>query len=61
MRMLGLIFFTVTPWAVTSAGRRACAAETRFCVSTFDMSWSTPTLKFTSSCMRPSLVLSDFM
>ncbi len=61
MRMLGLCFFTVTPWAITSCGRRAWADETRFCVSTFAVSWSTPTWKFTLSSMRPSLVLDDCM
>ena len=61
MRMLGLCFFTVTPCALTSWGRRACAEETRFWVSTLAVSWSTPTSKFTSSCMRPSLVFDDFM
>jgi hypothetical protein len=30
-------------------------------VSTFAMSWLVPTLKFTSSCMRPSEVFDDFM
>jgi len=59
--MLGLCFLTVTPCAMTSAGRRACAAVTRFCASTFAMSWSIPTWKLTSSSMRPSLVFDDFM
>ncbi len=59
--MLGLCFLTVTPCCVTSTGSRACAAETRFCVSTLAMSWSVPTSKLTSSCMRPSLVFDDFM
>ena len=59
--MLGLIFLTVTPCAMTSCGRRAWAAETRFWVRTFAMSWLTPTVKLTSSCMRPSLVFDDFM
>jgi hypothetical protein len=59
--MLGLIFLTVTPCWTTSCGRRACAAETRFWVRTFALSWSTPTAKLTSSCMRPSLVFDDFM
>ena len=59
--MLGLCFLTVTPCCVASCGRRACAADTRFWVRTFAMSWSVPTSKLTSSCMRPSLVFDDFM
>ena len=59
--MLGLCFLTVTPCWMTSCGRRACAAETRFWVRTFAMSWSVPTSKLTSSSMRPSLVFDDFM
>ena len=59
--MLGLCFFTVTPCAFTSCGRRAWADVTRFWVSTLALSWSTPTRKLTSSCMRPSLVFDDFM
>ena len=61
IRMLGLCFFTVTPWAFASAGSRAWAAVTRFWVSTLALSWSTPTLKLTSRSMRPSLVLDDCM
>ena len=59
--LLGLIFLTVTPCWVTSWGRRDWAEDTRFWVRTFDMSWSTPTWKLTSSCMRPSEVFDDFM
>ncbi len=61
MRMLGLCFFTVTPCAFTSWGSRAWAEATRFWVRTLAVSWSTPTSKFTSSSMRPSLVLDDCM
>ncbi len=61
IRMLGLIFLTVTPCWMTSCGSRAWAADTRFWVRTLALSWSTPTWKFTSSCMRPSLVFDDFM
>ena len=61
IRMLGLCFLTVTPCWTTSCGSRAWADETRFCVSTLAVSWSTPTSKLTSSCMRPSLVFDDFM
>ena len=59
--MLGLCFFTVTPCAVTSWGRRAWAVVTRFWVRTLAVSWSTPTPKLTSSSMRPSLVFDDCM
>ena len=38
IRMLGLCFFTVTPWAFTSCGRRAWADVTRFWVSTLALS-----------------------
>ena len=61
IRMLGLIFLTVTPCWVTSWGRRDWAWETRFWASTLAMSRSMPTWNDTSSSMRPSLVLSDFM
>ncbi len=59
--MLGLIFLTVTPCWVTSCGSRDWACETRFWVSTLAMSRSISTWNDTSSSMRPSLVLSDFM
>jgi hypothetical protein len=59
--MLGLIFLTVTPCWVTSCGSRDWAWETRFCTSTFAMSRFMPTWNETSSSIRPSLVLSDFM
>ena len=59
--MLGLCFLTVIPCWTTSCGRRAWAAETRFCVSTFAMSWFVPTWKLTSRSMRPSEVFDDFM
>jgi hypothetical protein len=59
--MLGLCFLTVTPCWMTSCGSRAWAEDTRFWVSTLAMSWLVPTLKLTSSCMRPSLVFDDFM
>jgi len=45
----------------TSWGSRACAELTRFCVSTFAMSWFVPTWKLTSRSMRPSDVFDDFM
>ena len=61
IRMLGLCFLVVMPCWITSCGRRAWAEETRFWVSTLAMSWLVPTWKFTSSCMRPSLVFDDFM
>ena len=61
IRILGLCFFTVTPWALTSWGSRDWAEATRFWVSTLAVSWSIPTWKLTSSDMRPSLVFEDCM
>lgn len=54
-------FLTVTPWFFTAAGSCACACETRFWVSTFDMSRSDPTTNETSTFAVPSLALVDFM